>query len=114
MTQFLDGPAKGKALSLKNSPELLRVVQDRAGKWDALDALGDNMADGEKAFVYVLVEKKGGAFICRRGKSGGSGYFPIADYKLYATQPSQEICRSPMDWGAWVRAEYERMNEAKT
>jgi hypothetical protein len=104
MTRFLDGPAAGQLLSLRSSPELLRVCS-KDGKWDALDQRRDMPAAGEVLYVYVLAEKKGSVHL-RPG-----GFFPIADYRLYPTQPSLDVMRSPMDWAEWCRAEYEKMNE---
>lgn len=57
--------------------------------------------------MYFLVRKRGTIHM-RPG-----GFFPIADYRLYETQPSQEVMRSPMDWGEWKRAEFDKLN-AKT
>jgi hypothetical protein len=79
MTTFLDGPAKGQCLSLRRSPELLRVVELN-GKWDALDQPEDEPKPGEKVHIYRLVEHLGSAMLCRRG--GGGGLCQIAKYKL--------------------------------
>jgi hypothetical protein len=52
MIRFLDGPAAGVALKLRNAPEVLRVVRDLAGAWDALDAPGDEPRPDEEVFLY--------------------------------------------------------------
>lgn len=80
MTTFLDGPAKGQNLALKQSPELLTVVVDEKGKWDALDCPEDSIRPGEKSFVYRLKEKQGMVHI-NRGKNG-SGFYAIAQYEF--------------------------------
>jgi len=107
MTTFEDGPAKGKALGLKRTPIFLRVVQGRDGTWDALDQLGDTAAAGETVYVYFLVRKDGDVHVCTRGKGGG-GWYGLATYKLYHTQPPQETLLSNMAWADWVRGEVEK------
>lgn len=52
MVRFLDGPAQGVSLMLRNAPETLRVVRSSAGDWDALDEPGDEPREDETIFVY--------------------------------------------------------------
>ena len=79
MTTFLDGPAKGQRLMLKNSPQQLRVVFDVAtNTWDALDQPGDEPKHSEMVFDYELKERKGTCHIYKRG--GGGGFYPISEY----------------------------------
>lgn len=84
MITFLDGPAIGKALMLRNCPQMLRVTRDKqTGQFDALDAPGDEPRPTEEVFQYQLVERTGGAFVDFGGKKkGASGFYPIAKYKL--------------------------------
>jgi hypothetical protein len=63
MIRFLDGPAEGVVLELRNAPEMLRVVRDPAGTWDALDAPGDEPRPDEKVFLYRRVRLIGFAHI---------------------------------------------------
>lgn len=89
MCRFLDGPAAGVALTLRRAPVVLRAVQNRAGKWDALDQPTDDPAPGEKVYVYLAVP---GTFcsghISRRPH--GSMWFQANDYRLLEPQPMPE------------------------
>lgn len=112
MTRFLDGPAAGKTLTLRNSPELLRVTIDRiTGEVDALDAREDSPKATEALHVYKLrnIEQLN-AIVCTRGKGGSRSFSKIANYVIYTVQPPQEVMQSPMDWGDWLRGEYEKLN----
>lgn len=84
MTTFIDGPAAGQHLMLKNAPQTLRVVRDKVtGKWDALDAPGDTPRESEDVFEYERAELTGGAFVDYGGKKkAASGFYPIASYRL--------------------------------
>lgn len=103
MIRFLDGPAKGAQLSLARSPHFLRVVIDPAGNVDALDQLDDTMRPGETAHVYELSGDIGTVIACTRGK--GCRTMAIAEYRLYAKQPSQELLRDNQAWQAWAMSE---------
>lgn len=110
MTSFLDGPAKGQVLGLKRSPYFLRVVQDAKGTWDALDQLHDRPSLDEKVYVYVLVESHGMVHL-RMAK--GSGFYSLAQYKLYPEQPADEVMRGYNRWPAWCEATYATIQEQK-
>lgn len=79
MTTFLDGPAKGQKLLLRNSPNVLTVVVGQDGKWDALDMPGDAPRLTEVAHRYRLVERSGTAHV-NFGRGRG-GFFAIASYR---------------------------------
>lgn len=71
MTRFLDGPAEGVQLMLRNAPEVLRVVRDRRdGKWDALDAPEDEPTPSEEVFHYRRVGSVGYAHVDYRTRAG--------------------------------------------
>jgi len=100
MTSFEDGPAKGRTLCLKRSPKYLRVVQDmRTMNFDALDQGTDTPEKAETIYAYVLFEHLGNCHINRGGK--GSGFYPICKYKLFPSQPLDEIMRSNSMWQQW-------------
>jgi hypothetical protein len=100
MTTFEDGPAAGKALAIKLSPPLLRVVCNQKGEWDALDKPSDMPASGEKVWVYQLVKHEGHMHI--RGQKF-SGFFPVATYHLYPEQPDDATVRGVRAWHEWQK-----------
>jgi len=104
MTKFIDGPAMGHVLALRNVPKFLRVVQDVAkGDFDALDAADDKPRPSESIFVYRLVKHEGNMHVCSRGKNRkASGYYPLSTYELFPEQPSDGVMRDPVKWGIWV------------
>lgn len=102
MTRFQNGPAAGQVLMLKRCPVYLRVVVDGAGHWDALDQLDDTPKLGETLTAYVLVGQPGMCHI-NRG-NGDSGFYPMADYIMCDSQPSQSIMRDPEQWAEWTEA----------
>jgi hypothetical protein len=63
MIRFLDGPAEGVRLSLRNAPESLRVVRAQDGTWDALDAPEDEPRLDEEIFWYRRDSPAGIVFI---------------------------------------------------
>lgn len=101
MTTFIDGPAKGQNLMLQRTPMLLRVVTEN-GKWDALNAVGDEPRPGEQIFAYVMSELHGHCHV-NRGRNG-SGFYSIAAYRLAPVQPSQEEMRDRTAWTEWCNA----------
>ncbi len=117
MTRFLDGPAAGQLLMLKRAPVFLRVVQDRGGKWDALDQLSDTPQPGETVTIYRKVFGSGGsAFVDGRdlktGKRWG-GLFQSGDYRVVAEQPAAEVTRDTAKWQEWCEAEVAKIIESK-
>ncbi len=104
MKTFVNGPAAGKRLFLRHAPQFLRVVVDRKGKVDALDAPGDSPAADEKLYAYRLerVEDVGG-LVCIRGKGGSHSYSKIWHYAMCDLQPCQEVMQSSMDFAEWCR-----------
>lgn len=100
MTTILDGPAKGQTLMLKRAPKYLRVVRDDkhslSPKWDALDQIGDTPMGGETCFAYLL-QGKPGVIHLNMGRGKG-GFYPVAEYALCETQPTEEEFRSTALW----------------
>lgn len=106
MTAFLDGPAKGQNLLLKNAPLFLRVVE-AFGKWDALDAPGDRPSPNETLYAYRLKERLGNVHL-NCGRRGGSGFYTTASYEVCLDQPAQEQMRSESGWSEWCAAQGEK------
>ena len=102
MVKFLDGPAMGEELCLRNTPVYLRVVVDAKGEVDALDMPGDVPSSTEKVFAYKAVEGiMTAGFVCRiRGR--GCIPFKSASYKLCENQPEESILRNRELWVKWV------------
>lgn len=108
MLTLLDGPAKGKTLDCKRGPMFLRVVIADDGTVDALDQLEDTPEDNETVYVY-FTENTTRAHLLVRGKNRHRGGFrDIADYKLYETQPDDEVLRDNSRWQEWAYAEADR------
>lgn len=101
MIKFLDGPAAGTELIVRDAPIYLRAVIDKNGAVDALDQPNDTPKLSEKIYAYRMVDgtyKSG--FYC--GKDGCK-LFRSGDYKLCSIQPSQEILRYRESWYEWVK-----------
>lgn len=98
MTTFIDGPAKGKTLSLRNAPLYLRVTEEN-GKFDALDASDDTPRSGERIYAYRRRVYHGTAHIRMSGP--GSGFYPICEYELCANQPTDGEARDKQNWIKW-------------
>jgi hypothetical protein len=107
MTSFTNGPAKGQTLMLKRAPIFLRVVQDNAGKFDALDQPKDTPRPGEKLYAYRIREKPGSCHMSMRGATGQrtGGFYTIASYELVEEQPDQATMANADHWGAWCHAQ---------
>lgn len=110
MTKFLDGPARGQILALKRAPFFLRVSQKprpvQFGKeWDALDQLEDEPWPEETLFVYELAAFTGMAHVRR---TGGGGWYPIAEYRICPVQPADSEMRTTAAWHAWTAAHADR------
>lgn len=105
MICFLDGIAQGKHLNLARIPQFLRVVIDEKTRdVDALDQLDDQIREGEYAIVYELDPERTSVIYCSRGC--GCRHEEHANYRQYATQPSQEILRDNERWAAWAAEEH--------
>ena len=100
MTKFIDGPAQGVILMLKAAPHHLRVTRDTNGKWDALDNPADVPLVTETLYVYELV---GEASAYHIRKKGGGGFFSMADYRLCASQPTDQEMRDSGRWWKWYQ-----------
>lgn len=100
MTTFISGPAAGQCLLLRRSPLLLRVVQNQAGKWDALDLLSDCPQPGETVFVYKAVSSEGAIHL--RMSGGGSGWYERTVYEFVEPQPDQATLSSTKKWQDWA------------
>lgn len=103
-TKFLDGPAAGVELSLGRTPVMLRVVQNRAGVWDALDQLNDEPKPQEKIYVYRVVPGTQSGMVhvqysTGRGRRGQ--WMQGADYTALLEQPADEDVRTNDRWRAW-------------
>ncbi len=99
MTTFIDGPAKGKYLSLKVARTYLRVTESK-GVWDALDLPTDEPRPDEKLYLYRLHENLG---MCRINRGGGrGGFYPIASYRFVEPQPDDATMRSTIRWQTWL------------
>ena len=111
MIQFLDGPAAGVKLMLRRAPLMLRVVRSALGKWDGLDQPADEANAREQIFVYRMDgEPKGSVHLsCRGANRAASGFYPIADYKLWPEQPADEHVRTTKAWSAWCESNRDRL-----
>jgi hypothetical protein len=100
VTQFLDGPAAGQILMLRNAPIVLRVTCSPTGKWDALDAREDQAAPRERIFLYFLTEKPSW-FHLRCSPRSASGTYWQSKYRYLEQQPDEHVMRDNFLWGAW-------------
>lgn len=106
MTRFLDGPAEGQTMLLRNAPLVLRAVQGPDGRWDALDMPTDQPAPHEAVVLYERVSAAG--FVHVRASKGG-GFYASADYRVRADQLDDAIVRNQPAWRAWLTDEINRL-----
>jgi|ERR1051325_882218 hypothetical protein len=104
MTSFEDGPAKGQHLMLKRAARFLRVVE-ADGKWDALDQPDDRPRPKEKLYAYEITARPGWCHLNCGRRGGGSGFYPIATYRLVKTQPADAEMRSAEAWSRWCESQ---------
>ena len=118
MTKLIDGPAAGQSLMLRRATVLLRVTQKRLecgigdpGGFDALDQPEDTPHPDELIFVYVNTHQRSGNCHLRYGgnKKHLSGFYAMAEYKLYEVQPADEIMRDNEKWRAWCEEQRPRL-----
>lgn len=123
MTKLIDGPAKGQSLMLRRAAVLLRVTRKRfalesnpqrgekAPVIDALDQPEDTPNPDEEIFVYVNTHKRSGNCHMRFGgnQKNRSGFYAMAEYRLYDVQPSDEIMRDNQKWRAWCEEQRPRL-----
>jgi hypothetical protein len=102
VTRFVDGPASGTVLQLRRAPVLLRVVRGHAGEWDALDQLEDVPRADETLVVYRRVGRPSRCHI--NAGRGRSGWYAIAEYRVVADQPTEDVVRDTRRWRAWALA----------
>src|SRR5207253_760428 len=102
--RFLDGPASGQSLLLRRAPLYVRVVRTAAGKWDALDQLGDEPAFCEAVFAYRRTGRPGWVHICG-GKARGR--FQTGDYRFVLAQPDEDTLRDQSRWRQWATQRYD-------
>jgi len=104
--RFLDGPAAGVVLRLRDAPAWLRAVRDGAGRWDALDQPGDAPAAGEEVFVYRRQGEADSVHVScsERGRRRGR-WLVRADYVHHAARPSGPAARESEAWAAWRAAQ---------
>jgi hypothetical protein len=100
MIRFLDGPAGGQTLMLQRAPLLLRVVQSKSGKWDALDKTEDEAARGEEIFVYRRDGDANPVHIKMTGP--GSGFYLMAKYNYWRGHPPTEYLARNRVWRTWA------------
>ncbi len=107
MTTFVDGPAKGKTLMLRRAVVFLRVTVNEAGEIDALDQPEDTPKPSEE-WIYAYIntgEREGNVHIRYGGnKKHLSGFYPMAEYRLYSFQPPDEIMRDNAKWREWCES----------
>lgn len=111
MTQFIDGPANGQNLMLRNARRFLRVTEFN-GKWDALDQPQDRPEPHEKLYAYQ-VDGPVSMFHIRSGKKGASGFYAMANYKICTDQPGDPVMRDQALWEEWceTRTALQRIGE---
>lgn len=102
MIEFADGPAAGKALTLRRGPLFLRVVTGPlGGNVDALDQLTDRPEPKELVYAYRRVGPANWVHL-RPG-----GRFAFGKYRIVPEQPAGEIMRSTTRWRAWCELQVE-------
>ncbi len=108
MTTFIDGPAMGKTLMLRRAVMLLRVTVNEAGEIDALDQPQDTPKPEEEwIYTYVNTGKRTGNVHVRYGgnKKHLSGFYVMAEYRLYEQQPPDDVMRDNTQWRAWCQSQ---------
>src|SRR6185295_8027195 len=114
MIRFVGGPADAVVLELQAAPVLLRVVQSKAGQWDALDQPNDQPTPDETIVVY---RRNPGtvarAHLCCSPRSK-SRFVLIAEYHAVQQRPADELVRDNQSWQHYCsRMEADSVNEAK-
>lgn len=123
MTKFVDGPAAGQSLMLRRAAMLLRVTRKRfaleahpqphqkSPQFDALDQPDDTPNPDEEIFVYVNTHTRSGTCHMRFGgnQKNRSGFYAMAEYRLYEVQPADEIMRDNTKWRAWCEEQRPRL-----
>lgn len=107
---FADGPAKGVTLRLARGVWLLRVVQNAAGEWDALDQLDDTPEPDERVYVYTFNPGTiSHAFVDYHTINGGrrGERVTLAEYVYRAEQPPDDVVRDNRRWRKWCFAQQE-------
>lgn len=111
MVEFIDGPAQGETLVLRNSPVMLRVVRSSRGNWDALDYPDDEPRPQERVFVYRLVGQPG-RYHVKATKKSESGFCADAKYTYHYPPPSDDYeVRTKDGWDRWCRANRNKIHE---
>lgn len=100
MTTFEDGPAKNARLMISRTPRFLRVTED-AGKFDALDQIGDTARASEKLYAYQTDGPTGFVHMNMKPRHWSG---PICSYRLYAEQPTDAQMRSSREWTKWCES----------
>ena len=106
-TTFIDGPAKGQALTLRRAPIMLRVVC-KGGVWDALDQLEDKVRPGEEVHVYRLTGPANWMHM-RCAKPSQGGMFFYGGYALSPFAPAEEVLRDNKLWSEWCNSSWEQL-----
>lgn len=112
MSTFLDGPAAGQTLVLRNPTIMLRVVRCADGGWDALDMPEDVARPDETIFVYRATLKPISVvhvdYLDKQGRRRGS-WQSSAEYRLLPDQPSDEVKRDVVLWRQWCDHNKDRL-----
>ncbi|MGC4013902.1 MAG: hypothetical protein QM755_05210 [Luteolibacter sp.] len=99
MIKFLDGPATGHTLPLREAPLYLRVAIGDPIR--VLDGIKDKAPPHDPIVVYFRANLEGYINVQTRNENGGN--WAIADYRLLAEQPVDEHLRTTAAWLAWLR-----------
>jgi hypothetical protein len=108
--RFTNGPAREALLQLERTPRFLRVVQNDAGSWDALDKPNDTVRPDEKIYVYALDREPCVVYVdyTERGRRVGKRIC-VASYSYYAVQPIEDILANNEKWQQWCVEEWDAM-----
>lgn len=107
--RFTDGPAAGVCLQLRRAPVMLRMVRDRAGKWDALNELDDEVRAGEEVFLYIVESVS--SYHLKSSMRGASGWWYSGSYRQFPEQVDREIRRNNRRWRDWCDENQGRITE---
>jgi len=111
MSNCTDGPARGQTFTIARAPYFLRVVQNAAGTWDALDLIDDAPKSDEQIHVYRRTTEPMVAHVDGRDPKTGRRYgrwMAIADYRLHPVQPDDDTARDNQAWQAWCQRQIQR------
>lgn len=111
-SKFLDGPAAGQMIELRNPTIMLRVVRAADGTWDALDMPEDVAREDETVFVYRATLKPiTVVHVDYRDKQGRrcGKWHQDAEYRVLPDPPCDEILRKLKLWREWCDLNKDRL-----